>query len=299
MRIDNSVIWHSGDYYLGSILMPDFFRPFPCSIFSKMNQGKPSCPMPAKISLILVFVFGLFFIVFRNPLFAQEYRKFDVNYGLTQNTVSSIVQDEKGRLWIGTGNGVNCYNGYEMVRYLSSSTVTQAIPGNRIRSVYVDSQNEIWLGTSAGIGKINQSTGKSEAVVANMALPETMVLFEHQGKLIVLSGQEGICSIDLKSGIVTVILPRPRPFTGTLSWGRINKQVVISWNDEWLINVNQKGVVKKWLKLPEDIRVNGLSADKDALYLFTGKGVLTVKNGSNRFTPLLLSDPLSGNISAD
>ena len=46
-----------------------------------------------------------------------------VNEGLSNTRVTSIVQDSKGYLWIGTDDGLNKYDGYQF-------TIYRNIPGD-------------------------------------------------------------------------------------------------------------------------------------------------------------------------
>lgn len=43
---------------------------------------------------------------------AIEFRTLSVNEGLSQSTVLAIAQDGMGRIWMGTQDGLNCYDGY-------------------------------------------------------------------------------------------------------------------------------------------------------------------------------------------
>ena len=51
--------------------------------------------------------------VFSGRAFAAaiEFRTLSVNEGLSQSTVLAIAQDGMGRIWMGTQDGLNCYDG--------------------------------------------------------------------------------------------------------------------------------------------------------------------------------------------
>ncbi|PJC62374.1 MAG: hypothetical protein CO022_04835, partial [Flavobacteriales bacterium CG_4_9_14_0_2_um_filter_32_27] len=66
--------------------------------------------MNKRIIFLLLVVFSL------NTFSQQSNIKFDrINYkdGLSQSDVTSIIQDYRGLIWMGTQDGLNLYNGFE------------------------------------------------------------------------------------------------------------------------------------------------------------------------------------------
>src|SRR5690606_17340300 len=68
----------------------------------------------ATTSLWRVWIFNaLFFLIIISGAFAQvqdlNFRHLTVAEGLSQNTVSCILQDRQGYIWFGTWNGLNRY----------------------------------------------------------------------------------------------------------------------------------------------------------------------------------------------
>jgi len=67
---------------------------------------------PSRISLKL-----LFYILLTPLLQAQNgdgfLEKIGIKKGLSSNYPTSIIQDSKGFIWIGTNNGLNRYDGYK------------------------------------------------------------------------------------------------------------------------------------------------------------------------------------------
>ena len=43
---------------------------------------------------------------------ASRFSRLDIQQGLSQNTVTALVQDHDGNIWIGTQNGLNRYDGF-------------------------------------------------------------------------------------------------------------------------------------------------------------------------------------------
>ena len=59
----------------------------------------------------------LLFILFTFPSRAIHFRHLTMKDGLSQLSVMSIYQDKMGRMWFGTEEGINVYDGNSMVSY--------------------------------------------------------------------------------------------------------------------------------------------------------------------------------------
>jgi signal transduction histidine kinase/ligand-binding sensor domain-containing protein/CheY-like chemotaxis protein/AraC-like DNA-binding protein len=78
--------------------------------------------------------------------------------GLSNNLVTSIIQDSKGFLWFGTQDGLNRYDGYNIKVFKNSEEDTCSVLDNLIFSLYVDSKGELWVGSLNGMSKFNYET---------------------------------------------------------------------------------------------------------------------------------------------
>lgn len=65
--------------------------------------------------------------------------------GLSQISVVSICQDELGRMWFGTLEGLNCYDGNRMTVYKASLTGKDHFGGNEIQNLVSDKQGSIFF----------------------------------------------------------------------------------------------------------------------------------------------------------
>ena len=69
---------------------------------------------------------------------------------LSQNTVTSIIQDHNGFLWFGTRNGLNRYDGINMTTYEYNESDTTSLSNDYIRTLYEDSNKQLWIATLGG-----------------------------------------------------------------------------------------------------------------------------------------------------
>lgn len=88
------------------------------------------------------------------------------DHNLSNNEVTAVLKDKKGFIWIGTRDGLNRYDGRNIVRFRSDPSVKNRIPGNNIETLYEDSEGNIWIGfKSSGFCKF--IPGKNEFISYN------------------------------------------------------------------------------------------------------------------------------------
>ena len=91
--------------------------------------------------------------------FVIKSESLSVRNGLSHNGVTSILEDTRGYLWIGTYDGLNLYNGKDFTIFRSTPTKT-VLRNNRIRTICEDSQARLWIGTDHGLMIFNYETNK-------------------------------------------------------------------------------------------------------------------------------------------
>ncbi len=64
------------------------------------------------------------------------------NEGLSQISVVSIAQDELGRMWLGTLEGLNCYDGNRMTVY---NALKDSLIGNEIHDLVCDKKGSVFF----------------------------------------------------------------------------------------------------------------------------------------------------------
>ncbi len=79
-----------------------------------------------------------------------RFERLTIEDGLSQSTVRCIVQDSQGFLWIGTSDGLNRYDGYNLKIYKHDPDDPSTISNNRIHALYEDSHGVLWIGTYGG-----------------------------------------------------------------------------------------------------------------------------------------------------
>ena len=76
--------------------------------------------------------------------------RISLEQGLSQNTVTCMLQDPTGFLWLGTQDGLNRYDGYEFKVYRNDAADPASLPHDWILSLALDPSGDLWIGTEGG-----------------------------------------------------------------------------------------------------------------------------------------------------
>ena len=71
--------------------------------------------------------------------------------GLSHNSVTCLLQDQKGLLWIGTQGGLSCYDGYRFRNFHHHPADPGSPSSESIYSLYQDRRGRIWVGTTTSL----------------------------------------------------------------------------------------------------------------------------------------------------
>lgn len=80
--------------------------------------------------------------------------------GLSQLSVLDIMQDSKGYIWFATRNGLNRFDGQEMVVYKHQYNNPMSLADNDLTRIVEDHDRNIWIGSSKGLTRLNTLTDK-------------------------------------------------------------------------------------------------------------------------------------------
>lgn len=102
------------------------------------------------ISKINILVFFLYVIAQASFAGEIQFERLMADKGLSTDNITSIQQDSKGYLWIGTSNGVNRYDGYSFKVYRHVINDSNSLSANTINKLFIDSKDNLWIGTHGG-----------------------------------------------------------------------------------------------------------------------------------------------------
>lgn len=90
-----------------------------------------------------------------------EFRRLSVDEGLSQSTVLAMAQDPLGRIWMGTQDGLNRYDGYTFTVFRHDEHSAQSLGDNYVNALLADG-GRMWAGTSSGLSCYDAATGAFE-----------------------------------------------------------------------------------------------------------------------------------------
>ena len=101
--------------------------------------------------------------LYTTPGFAQSYRNMLFEHitredGLSNSEITSIAQDRKGFIWVGTTDGLNRYDGHRVMVYKNDPEDGQSLVDNHITALFADSDGHLWIGTkNKGLSKYSDT----------------------------------------------------------------------------------------------------------------------------------------------
>ena len=91
---------------------------------------------------------------------AFRFKHLTTKDGLSNNQVKCIMQDNKGLMWFGTYNGLNCYDGYKFTQYFAEPRNRTSIHAHDIMQLHEDKDENIWVVFGRkGVDRFNPNTG--------------------------------------------------------------------------------------------------------------------------------------------
>ncbi|GLQ94301.1 hybrid sensor histidine kinase/response regulator [Dyella acidisoli] len=87
------------------------------------------------------------------PAPTPQFRRFGTADGLPDPTISALLQDREGYVWIATGSALTRYDGVEFKTWSQRAGDAYAAPSDRVRALLVDSQGRLWSGGEDGLAR--------------------------------------------------------------------------------------------------------------------------------------------------
>lgn len=96
--------------------------------------------------------------------------------GLPNNSVTAVMKDSFGYIWVATQDGLARYDGYRFLSYGVKEPLYR-LKGNYVYTLCEDRQKRLWVGSDAGLDLIDLQTGLSVPASDLGTVPELSTLF--------------------------------------------------------------------------------------------------------------------------
>ena len=158
---------------------------------------------------------------------ALRFEHIGIEDGLSQSTVTVILQDRRGFLWFGTEDGLNRYDGYTFTVFKPDPAEPASISDRWIHALYESRDGSIWVGTRlGGLNRFDPRTGTfthyqyMTAATTGLSSNKVNAIYEDLNGTIWVGTEGGLDWLDPSTGRVTHVRGLPEDET-TLNGTRI------------------------------------------------------------------------------
>jgi len=96
------------------------------------------------------------------PASDLRFEHLTVNDGLSESAVTTVAQDRRGFMWIGTHDGLNRFDGYSFTVYTNDIDDPRSLSDNAVIAIGEDQDGMLWVGTiGGGLNRFDPDTGAS------------------------------------------------------------------------------------------------------------------------------------------
>ena len=93
---------------------------------------------------------------FERDLNGLKFERIDTSDSLSSIAVTSIVQDSKGFIWLGSRGGVARYDGYEFVEYANDASNDGSLRHRYVNTLFMSSEGTLWVGLERGVARYDE-----------------------------------------------------------------------------------------------------------------------------------------------
>ncbi len=220
---------------------------------------------------------------------AYRFSNFSINDGLSQSSVTCILQDENHALWIGTQDGLNRFDGKQFEVF--SSEDSDGLKSEYIKCGMKTDDGRLWFGTTNGLSVFDPTTERftHHTVPGKIALQIEGICIDQQGVFWLATSGKGVVSFDpqTKKFKECSALSSSRRIHGV--YNASDGGIFIVTEDKGVFLSDENKTRCKQLVLPADAQQNSIqrivTTAKGQTYFCTSQGVFEYITGSQKLIP--------------
>ena len=252
-----------------------------------------------KLIIVLTFIFSGF-ITFGQPP-DLRFQDIESSTPLSSQDATCMAQDSTGYIWIGTSDGLNRYNGYEIKQYKWIPGDSTSISDNEILGLFTDSDSILWIITRHGLCCYLPATDNFRRLdsLYDEGVPVTGItrIKEDRNRHVVFSALNKIYSLSPETGKTKVL--------ATIDSGEITAFDFDKNNNLWIgtrpgsriYQYDKQGKLIRELNIPFENQgvksyypIRDLLCRENRVYIATFGGGLAVYNDTAATFSFLLTD---------
>lgn len=208
-----------------------------------------------------------------------RFRNFSITDGLSQSSVTTLVQDDNDALWVGTQDGLNRFDGKEFEVF--TPDITPGLESGYIKCSLLDQAGNLWFGTNNGLTLYDYKTERFKTYFSTQG--ETIQIEDislgKNGQLWITTSESGLFQFDTKSKKFTSlkgVVPSRKTTRVAVTEGGI---VIVATTDDGLFfyDPKTKKVTTRLTKEKGISAINGMILDgPNEVILATNEGVFSL-----------------------
>ncbi len=146
-----------------------------------------------------LFHYIITFLLFAVSANAQPYyfTHYQVENGLSNNSVYCSLQDKNGFLWFGTKDGLNRFDGYRFKLFNIVSNNESSLSNDLITSLALDDKGTLWVGAEKGLYQFDALTERLIPFIDTLYYISDILI--HKNRQLWFISNRTLCRFDSRS----------------------------------------------------------------------------------------------------
>lgn len=204
---------------------------------------------------------------------AQSGKIFTVEKDLSNSNISLVYQDKSGFIWIGTDDGLNCYDGAKFRNFKHVAGISNSLVDNSILSLSELHHGKLAIGTARGLQIYDKATETFQHVTfgfkneKSMGAYVTSILVRKNGEILIGTSGHGMFQLFLNGD--TYCIRRARYNIKAIFINKMfedkNHDLWLATSDKGIINISHSKINYEYQVLGYDryIGINNIYQDLD------------------------------------
>lgn len=140
-----------------------------------------------------------------------RFERLSLEQGLSQSTVTDVLQDRVGYIWLATEDGLNRYDGVSFKVYRHDPSDPASLPSSFVWAAEEDRAGNLWIATRAGLATWDRATDRivPQPAFAGRAI-RALQFSAKDNALWIGTRDSGLVRLDIASGATTRFVNDPR-----------------------------------------------------------------------------------------